>query len=76
MLYASFIVLFRYSIIHPMCRLPIFQSASYLSLTLVLVIFLQNPVLAHDYWFEREGQDYVLYRGHHFGDHEGELLVP
>ncbi len=59
-----------------MCLLSIFQSASFLSLTLASAIFLKNPVLAHDYWFEREGQEYVLYRGHHFGDHEGESLVP
>ena len=59
-----------------MCPLSIFQSASFFSLTLAFVIFLQNPVLAHDYWFEREGQEYVLYRGHPFGDHEGESLVP
>ena len=56
--------------------LSIFQSTSFLSLTLAFVIFLQNPGLAHDYWFEREGHEYVLYRGHHFGDHEGESLVP
>ena len=59
-----------------MCLRSIFQSASFLSLTLAFVIFLQNPVLAHDYWFEIEGQEYVLYRGHHFGEHEGESIVP
>ena len=59
-----------------MCRLFIIPSTSFLNLTLALVIVLQNSVLAHDYWFEEEGQEYVLYRGHHFGDHEGEFLVP
>ncbi len=41
-----------------------------------VAILMQIPVWAHDYWFEREGQEYVFYRGHHFGDHEGESLVP
>ncbi len=39
-------------------------------------MFLQLPVEAHDFWFQQEGQEYVLYRGHHFGNHEGEFLVP
>lgn len=60
------------------CHLPIFifPYISVIGFTLGLGFLLQNPVLAHDYWFEREGQNYVLYRGHHFGDHEGESLVP
>ncbi len=74
--YASLVVLFHNPMIPRMRLLSIFQSASFLRLTLALVISLQNPVLAHDYWFEREEQEYVLYRGHHFGDHEGESIVP
>ncbi len=31
---------------------------------------------AHDYWYEVNGQGYVLYRGHHYIQHEGEEVVP
>jgi nickel transport protein len=56
--------------------LPNFPYITVLGFTLGLATLLQNPVLAHDYWFEREGQEYVLYRGHHFADHKGEAIVP
>ena len=45
-------------------------------LTLGLILFLCDPSHAHDYWYEFEGQDYVLYRGHHLIKHEGENIVP
>ena len=54
----------------------LFRYIPGIGVTFGAMILLQLPVNAHDYWFERKGQDYVLYRGHHFGDHEGELLVP
>ena len=51
-----------------------------MSLTLGLVLLLYYPSDAHDYWYEFEDQDYVLYRGHHFikheGEPEGEKVVP
>jgi nickel transport protein len=31
---------------------------------------------AHDYWFERSGEDYLLHRGHRFSQHQGEKEVP
>ncbi len=52
------------------------QFTSFLGLTLGFLLLLGSPIWAHEYWFEREGQKYVLYRGHHFGDHEGESRVP
>lgn len=60
------------------CGLSIFlfRCIPVIGVTLGGGILLQLPAKAHDYWFEREAQDYVLYRGHHFGDHEGEFLVP
>jgi nickel transport protein len=34
------------------------------------------PAWAHDYWFEHEGKDYVLYQGHRYSAHQGEERVP
>ena len=34
------------------------------------------PSFAHDYWYEVDGQEYVLYRGHHHIKHGGEDVVP
>jgi len=31
---------------------------------------------AHDYWFERNSEDYLLHRGHRFSQHRGEKEVP
>ncbi len=62
--------------IHHERFLSIISFTSLFSWLLGFVILLPNPVWAHDYWFEREEQEYVLYRGHQFGDHEGESLVP
>lgn len=31
---------------------------------------------AHDYWFERSGEDYLLHRGHRVSQHQGEKEVP
>lgn len=60
------------------CGLSIFlcRYSPVFGVTFGAMIFLQLPVDAHDYWFEREGQEYVLYRGHHFGDHEGDFQIP
>ncbi len=45
-----------------------------LSFGLALLVFSTSH--AHDYWYELDGQDYVLYRGHHHIKHEGEEIVP
>ena len=47
-----------------------------MGLTVSLLLFLCDPSNAHDYWYEVEGQDYVLYRGHHHIKHGGEDIVP
>jgi len=31
---------------------------------------------AHDYWFERHNEGYLLHRGHRFSQHQGEKEVP
>ena len=31
---------------------------------------------AHDYWFERSAEDYLLHRGHQFSQHQGAKEVP
>lgn len=54
----------------------IFRYIPVIGVTFGAMILLQLPVEAHDYWFQLEGQEYVLYRGHHFGEHEGETIVP
>jgi hypothetical protein len=35
-----------------------------------------GPALAHDYWLEPQGNDYLLYRGHRHSGHQGQDLVP
>lgn len=62
--------------IHLSCRRPNISYIPVIGFTLGFVLLLQNPVWAHDYWFEREGMEYVLYRGHHFADHKGKAIVP
>lgn len=47
-----------------------------LGLTLGSVLLLSAPSNAHDYWYEFDGPDYVLYRGHHLIKHEGDAIVP
>ena len=56
-------------------RVPIYLLTS-IVLTMGLILFLNTFVFAHDYWYEMNGQDYVLYRGHHLTEHEGEEIVP
>jgi nickel transport protein len=50
----------------------------YLSrLAAVLPLVLGAPAaIAHDYWLELDGQDYLLYRGHRYSQHQGEAVVP
>ena len=59
------------------CRLStfIFRYISVIGVTFSAIIPLQLPVEAHDFWFQLEGQEYVLYHGHHFANHEGKSLV-
>ncbi len=52
---------------------PLFKG---LVFSLGLVLFVISSSSAHDYWYEASGQDYVLYRGHHLIEHEGEEIVP
>lgn len=47
-----------------------------MGLTVGFVLFLCHPSSAHDYWYEVNGKDYVLYRGHHHTEHEGQEIVP
>lgn len=47
-----------------------------IGLTLGFALLSNNPSGAHDYWYERDGQDYVLYRGHHHTEHDGDEIVP
>ncbi len=60
------------------CRLLIFifRDIPVIGFTFGAMILLQLPAEAHDYWFQVEGQEYVLYRGHHFGNHQGETIIP
>lgn len=51
------------------------MSSSRLFLTL-LVALLVSSSHAHDYWFEIDGDDYLLHRGHRFSEHQGEKEVP
>lgn len=52
---------------------PLFKG---LGLSLGFAMFLISPSSAHDYWYEVNGQGYVLYRGHHHTEHEGDEIVP
>ncbi len=47
-----------------------------LSLTFGLICLLSAPSVAHDYWYELQGSDYVLYRRTFRLEHEGEAIVP
>ena len=43
----------------------------------VLMLLLgASAATAHDYWLEPDGQDYLLYRGHRYSQHQGEAVVP
>jgi nickel transport protein len=43
---------------------------------IVAVALLAEAAYAHDYWFERSAEDYLLHRGHRFSQHQGEKEVP
>ncbi len=62
----------RYAIAHQILS-PMFKG---LVLSLALAVTFISPSSAHDYWYEVNGQSYVLYRGHHHTEHEGEEIVP
>ena len=61
---------------HCCLSILLFRYIPVIGLTCGVIALLQLSVEAHDYWFEQEGQEYVLYRGHHFGKHEGDFQVP
>jgi nickel transport protein len=42
----------------------------------VSVLLLAQAAVAHDYWFERSAEDYLLHRGHRFSQHQGAREVP
>jgi nickel transport protein len=44
--------------------------------SIVSATLLASASHAHDYWFERSGEDYLLHRGHRFSEHQGEKEVP
>lgn len=44
-------------------------------LILAVALFAEVPY-AHDYWYEDNGEDYLLHRGHRFSQHQGEKEVP
>lgn len=52
------------------------RTLNIIGLSLGLVLILCPLLSAHDYWFELEGSDYVLYRGHHLIKHKGDAIVP
>ncbi|MGB0909148.1 MAG: DUF4198 domain-containing protein [Nitrospirales bacterium] len=52
------------------------QLLRHIVLTLGLILLIYDFSQAHDYWYETDGQDYVLYRGHHHTEHKGEKVVP
>jgi nickel transport protein len=35
-----------------------------------------SAAIAHDYWLEPDAQDYLLYRGHRYSQHQGDAVVP
>jgi nickel transport protein len=43
---------------------------------IVSVALLAQAAYAHDYWFERSADDYLLHRGHRFSQHQGDKEVP
>jgi len=43
---------------------------------IVSATLLATASQAHDYWFERSDEDYLLHRGHRFSQHQGEEEVP
>lgn len=45
-------------------------------LVTVLAMLLATAAHAHDYWFERSGEDYMLHRGHKFSQHRGDDEEP
>ncbi|MCG7911402.1 MAG: DUF4198 domain-containing protein [Candidatus Thiodiazotropha taylori] len=51
------------------------MSQARISLT-VSAALLATASHAHDYWFERNAEDYLLHRGHRFSQHQGEKEVP
>jgi nickel transport protein len=52
------------------------MSKGRLALVLTALVVLAPAVHAHDYWFEKAGEDYLLHRGHRFSQHGGEEEVP
>jgi len=46
-------------------------------LAAVLALLLgASAATTHDYWLDPDGQDYLLYRGHRYSQHQGEAVVP
>jgi nickel transport protein len=45
-------------------------------LLIVSMVLIPAASHAHDYWFERINEDYLLHRGHRFSQHQGENEVP
>ena len=43
---------------------------------IIFVLLAVRPLWAHDYWFERDGEDYLLFRGHRYAEHTGADVVP
>lgn len=42
----------------------------------VAMLLASGPAWAHDYWFERDAEDYLLFRGHRYSEHTGAEVVP
>ncbi len=49
--------------------------ATFIGLTCMGMLLMVSQTGAHDYWYELDGGDYVLYRGHSHTEHEGEGIV-
>ena len=65
-----------YSIVSRAAGRPTSAAVAYVGVALGLVLLTSNPCRAHDYWFESDGQDYLLFRGHRYSEHTGEKAVP
>lgn len=43
---------------------------------LTTLLIMSGQAVAHEYWFEREGNDFLLYQGHLYSSHKDDERVP
>lgn len=58
-----------------MNKVPLSILKVFLLITTILQLTI-NLATAHDYWLEKEGEDYLLYNGHYVSQHKGDAIVP